>query len=216
MKRNPDKQDEEKVREDMKKRQAEDDEKVEQLDHLHGRGTEEFVRNDVWELVPLPDGVNVVGTKWIFKNKTDDAGIVRNKSRLVAQDGCEECFLEWHSTRGSICSQPKGFEDPTHPEYVYKLKKALYGLKQAPRAWYEHLTKFLIDTGYVRGTVDKTCSHLRRKNEMMMVQIYVDDIIFGGTSEKLVENFVKSMTKGVQDEHGGRIEVLSWTSSKSD
>ncbi|CAA7039092.1 unnamed protein product [Microthlaspi erraticum] len=57
---------------------------------------------------------------------------------------------------------------------------------------------------------------LEKENEMMMVQIYVDDIIFGGTSEKLVQNFREEYDKGVQDEHGGRIEVLSWTSSKSD
>ncbi|CAM8989633.1 unnamed protein product [Rhodiola kirilowii] len=52
-------------------------------------------------------------------------------------------------------AQPKGFEDPHHPEYVYHLKKALYGLKQAPRAWYERLTEFPVTHGYVRGGVDK-------------------------------------------------------------
>ncbi|CAA7051603.1 unnamed protein product [Microthlaspi erraticum] len=196
---------------------------------------EEFVRNDVWELVPLPDGVNVVGTKWIFKNKTDDVGsVVRNKSRLVAQGysqvegvdfdetfapvarlesirlflgmacilnfkvhqmGKKSAFLNSILQEEVYVAQPKGFEDPTHPDYVYKLKKALYGLKQAPRAWYERLTKFLTDTGYIRGTVDKTLFILEKEDDMIMVQIYEDDIIFGGTSEKLVQNFVKSMTK---------------------
>ena len=51
--------------------------------------------------------------------------------------------------------QPEGFEDPQLPNYVYKLKKALYGLKQAPRAWYERITKFLLDNHFDRG-VDKT------------------------------------------------------------
>ncbi|KFK33801.1 hypothetical protein AALP_AA5G062200 [Arabis alpina] len=156
----------------------------------------QFVRNDVWELVPRPEGVNVVGTKWIFKNKIDANGVVvRNKARLVAQGysqiegvNFEETFApvaRLESIRfflGMTCilnfkvfqmdvksaflngflqeevyvEQPKGFEDPAHPEHVYKLKKALYGLKQAPRAWYERLTGFLVEQGYSRGSIDKT------------------------------------------------------------
>ncbi|CAA7043509.1 unnamed protein product [Microthlaspi erraticum] len=166
---------------------------------------EEFVRNDVWELVPLPDGVNVVGTKWIFKNKTDDAGsIVRNKSRLVAQGYSQVEGVDFDETFAPVARLESirlflGMACILNFKvYQMDVKSAfLNGILQeeAPRAWYEHLTKFLIDTGYVRGTVDKTLFTLEKKNEMMMVQIYVDDIIFGGTSEKLVENFVKSMTK---------------------
>ena len=81
------------------------------------------------------------------------------------------------------------------PEYVFKLNKALYGLKQEPRAWYKRLTNFLVDKGYIRGSVDKTLFVLMNKTRMLVVQIYVDDIIFGGTSKQLVDGFTRDMTK---------------------
>ncbi|XP_019086350.1 PREDICTED: uncharacterized protein LOC109126901 [Camelina sativa] len=91
--------------------------------------------------------------------------------------------------------QPKGFEDPKFPNHVYKLKKALYGLKQAPRAWYERLTVFLLENGFKRGSVDKTLFIYEEGSNILIVQIYVDDIVFGSTNPKLVKTFVKGMTK---------------------
>ena len=75
------------------------------------------------------------------------------------------------------------------------MKKALYGLKQAPRAWYERLTSFFINKGYVRGSVDKTLFVLNDAAGILVVQIYVDDIIFGRTSKVLVEAFTDDMTR---------------------
>ena len=75
--------------------------------------------------------------------------------------------------------QPKGFEDPKHPDHVYKLKKALYGLKQAPRAWYERLTTFLLEFGLTRGGADKTLFIKKEFKNIFIAQIYVDDIVFG-------------------------------------
>ncbi|XP_075515526.1 uncharacterized protein LOC142550172 [Primulina tabacum] len=164
------------------------------IDAMHEE-LEQFVRNDVWDLVPRPDNVNVIGTKWIFKNKTDESGIVvRNKARLVAQgytqiEGIDfdetfapvariesvrlllaiachmdiklyqmdvkSAFLNGILNEEAYVSQPKGFEDPNHPNHVYKLKKALYGLKQAPRAWYGRLTEYLLDLGFKRGKYAK-------------------------------------------------------------
>jgi hypothetical protein len=76
---------------------------------------------------------------------------------------------------------------------VYKLLKALYGLKHAPRAWYARLTTFLLEHGYVMGSVDKTLFTLKYDIDFLLVQIYVDDIIFGGSSHTLVFTFQEMM-----------------------
>ena len=160
----------------------------------------------------------MVGTKWIFKNKTDEEGnVTRNRARLVAQgysqvEGIDidetfapvarlesirlllgiscllkiklfqmdvkSAFLNGVIQEEVFVSQPKGFEDSNFPDHVYKLKKALYGLKQAPRAWYERLTLFLIEKGFKRGSVDKTLFILVDEKDILIVQIYVDDIVF--------------------------------------
>jgi hypothetical protein len=74
-------------------------------------------------------------------------------------------------------------------QIVYKLSKALYGLKQAPWAWYARLKMFLLEHGYVMGSVDKTLFTLNHGTDFLLVQIYVDDIIFGGSSHTLVSRF---------------------------
>ena len=89
--------------------------------------------------------------------------------------------------------QPLGFEDPEFPYFVYKLLKALYGLKQAPRAWYDTLSDFLLKHGFTRGTIDKTLFYKKHGEDMILVQIYVDDIIFGSTNEKLCQRFSRLM-----------------------
>ncbi|KAG7559351.1 Zinc finger PMZ-type [Arabidopsis thaliana x Arabidopsis arenosa] len=113
----------------------------------------------------------------------------------VHQMDVKSAFLNGILQEEVYVEQPKGFEDMMKPEYVFKLKKALYGLKQAPRAWYERLTNFLLEKGYNRGSIDKTLFILEENKEIMMVQIYVDDIIFGSTSQKLVDQFIENMTR---------------------
>jgi hypothetical protein len=76
---------------------------------------------------------------------------------------------------------------------VYKLLKALYGLKKAPRAWYTRLKTFLLEHGYVIESVDKIIFTLKYDNDFLLVQIYVDDIIFGGSSHSLMSSFQKMM-----------------------
>nr|GEU85023.1 hypothetical protein [Tanacetum cinerariifolium] len=85
------------------------------------------------------------------------------------------------------------FEDPDHPDKVYKVVKALYGLYQAPRAWYETLANYLLANGFQRGKIDQTLFIKRQKRDILLVQIYVDDIIFGATNKDLCKSFEKLM-----------------------
>ncbi|GJS16798.1 putative ribonuclease H-like domain-containing protein [Tanacetum coccineum] len=190
---------------------------------------QQFVHQEVWKLVPLPEGKTAIGTKWILKNKRDARGIVvRNKARLVAQGHRQEegidydevfapvarieairLFLAFASYMGFMVyqmdvksaflygeideevyvTQPKGFEDPFHPKHVYRVVKALYGLHQAPRAWYARLSTFLLKHNYRRGSIDKTLFIKKNSRDIILVQVYVDDIIFGSTNKAWCDEF---------------------------
>ncbi|KAD6454944.1 hypothetical protein E3N88_09650 [Mikania micrantha] len=91
-----------------------------------------------------------------------------------------------------VC-QPPGFEDPKFPNHVCRLDKALYGLHQAPRKWYETLSSFLLANHFKRGTIYKTLFFKKSNQHIMLVQIYVDDIIFGSTHESLCKDFESLM-----------------------
>ncbi|GKC91389.1 putative ribonuclease H-like domain-containing protein, partial [Tanacetum coccineum] len=91
-----------------------------------------------------------------------------------------------------VC-QPPGFEDPDHLDKVYKVVKALYGLHQAPRAWYDTLATYLLSNGFQRGQIDQTLFIKSQKGHILLVQIYVDDIIFGSTKKELCDEFEKLM-----------------------
>nr|GEU82694.1 hypothetical protein [Tanacetum cinerariifolium] len=167
----------------------------------------EFERLEVWELVPRPDKVMVITLKWIYKVKLDElGGILKNKARLVAQGYCQEegidfeesfapvarleaiwifltyaahtimvvyqmdvktVFLNGNIREAVYVNQPDWFVDQDNPNHVYKLKKALYGLKQASRAW--------------------------NGNNLLLVQIYVDDIIFVASTLELCDLFANLM-----------------------
>ena len=105
----------------------------------------------------------------------------------------KSAFLNGYILEEVYVEQPPGFLDQTMPNHVFKLNKALYGLKQAPRAWYDRLSKFLIENNFARGNVDKTLFIQRSKEDLLIVQIYVDDIIFGSTNEALCKDFTNLM-----------------------
>ncbi|GJX33335.1 putative ribonuclease H-like domain-containing protein [Tanacetum coccineum] len=182
----------------------------------------QFKLQEVWTLVDLPNRKRVIGTKWVFGNKKDERGIViKNKSRLVAQGYTQEegidydevfapvarieairLFLAYASFKDFVVyqmdvksaflygkikeevyvCQPPGFEDPDFLDRVYKVEKALYGLHQAPRAWY--------------------------KGDILLVQVYVDDIIFGLTKKELCIAFEKLMNEKFQISSMGELTFL--------
>ncbi|GJW56611.1 putative ribonuclease H-like domain-containing protein [Tanacetum coccineum] len=192
-----------------------------------------FKIQKVWTLVDLPSGKKAIGTKWVYRNKKDERGIVvRNKARLVAQWYKQEEGIYYDEVFASVARveairlflafasfmnfpmyqmdvksaflygtikeevyvcQPPGFVDLEFLEKVYKMEKALYGLHQAPRAWYETLFTYLLDNGFHRGQIDKTLFIKRLKGDILLVQVYVDDIIFGSTKKSLCDEFEQIM-----------------------
>ncbi|GJZ14263.1 putative ribonuclease H-like domain-containing protein [Tanacetum coccineum] len=158
----------------------------------------------VWTLSGLPYGKKAIGTKWVYRNKKDERGIVvRNKAKLVAQGYKQEECIDYDEVFAPVARieairQPLGFVDPEFPEKVYKVEKALYGLHQAPRAWYETLSTYLLDNGFYRGQIDKTLFIKRVKDDILLVQVYVDDIIFGSTKKSLCTDFKQIMHKRFQ------------------
>ncbi|GJU79888.1 putative ribonuclease H-like domain-containing protein [Tanacetum coccineum] len=149
----------------------------------------QFRLQQVWILVDLPHGAKVIGTKWVYRNKRDERGVVvRNKARLVNKANWPKgtrrkrvltmmrfllLWQEWKLSDEEVyVSQPPGFVDPDHPKKVYKVVKALYGLHQAPRAW--------------------------DKKDIMLVQVYVDDIIFGSTKKSWCDEFEALMKSRFQ------------------
>jgi len=89
--------------------------------------------------------------------------------------------------------QPPGFENNKFPNHVFKLNEALYDLKQAPRAWYKCLSKFLLENDFRRGKVDNTLFLKSKGKHLLIVQVYIDDIIFGATPNDLCDEFSKMM-----------------------
>ncbi|GKB37684.1 retrovirus-related pol polyprotein from transposon TNT 1-94 [Tanacetum coccineum] len=105
----------------------------------------------------------------------------------------KSAFLNGFINEEVYVAQPSGFIDFEKPNHVYKLKKALYGLKQAPKAWYDRLKAFLIKHEYKMEMVDNTLFTKKKSSNIIIVQIYVDDIIFGSTCQDMCDEFAKIM-----------------------
>ncbi|GJY90588.1 retrovirus-related pol polyprotein from transposon TNT 1-94 [Tanacetum coccineum] len=117
-----------------------------------------------------------------------------HKNMIIYQMDVKMAFLNGELKEEFYISQPEGFVDQDNPSHVYKLKKALYGLKQAPRAWYDMLSSFLISQQFSKGAVDPTLFTRHAGNDILLVQIYVDDIIFASTNTAMCDEFANQMT----------------------
>ena len=111
----------------------------------------------------------------------------------LSQMDVKNVFLNGFLNKEVYVSQPPSFVHHLYPNHVFKLNKSLYGLKQAPRQWYKRLSNFLLSKGYARGVVDKTLFIRKRESDVILVQLYVDDIIFGSTNNSMCEDFVVTM-----------------------
>nr|GEV98090.1 putative ribonuclease H-like domain-containing protein [Tanacetum cinerariifolium] len=114
---------------------------------------------------------------------------------LVYQMDVKSAFLYGRIEEEVYVTQPKGFMDPQHLKKVYKVVKTQYGLHQAPRAWYATLSTFLLKHDYKRGTIDKTLFLKKNNHHIILVQVYVDDIIFGSTKKEWCDEF-EALMKG--------------------
>ncbi|GJT25779.1 retrovirus-related pol polyprotein from transposon TNT 1-94 [Tanacetum coccineum] len=120
------------------------------------------------------------------------------KNMIIYQMDVKTAFLNGDLQEEVFVSQPEGFEDQENPTHVYRLKKALYGLKQAPRAWYDILSKFLLANNFFKGAVDPTLFTRNSGKHILLVQIYVDDIIFASTDHNACHIFSKEMNSKFQ------------------
>ncbi|GJZ41098.1 putative ribonuclease H-like domain-containing protein, partial [Tanacetum coccineum] len=127
---------------------------------------------------------------------------------LVYQMDVKSAFLYDTIEEEVYVHQPPGFADHAYPNKVYKVVKALYGLHQAPRAWYETLSSFLLKNGFRRGTIDKTFFIKKNKSDIMLVQVYMDDIIFGSTKKSMCTEFEEVMHKRFQMSSMGELSFF--------
>nr|GEY22558.1 retrovirus-related Pol polyprotein from transposon TNT 1-94 [Tanacetum cinerariifolium] len=161
----------------------------------------EFEWLELWELVPRPDKV-------MTRSYSDFSRICRSQEHGSLSDGCENRVLNVNLREEVYVSQPDGFVDQDNPNHVYKLKKALYGLKQAPRAWYDMLSLFLISQDFSKGPVDLKLFIRRNNNDLLLVQIYVDDIIFAASTPELCDLFANLMCSKFKMSMMGKISFF--------
>jgi hypothetical protein len=164
----------------FKKKHGEDSEVVRNKAHLVAQGYSQVEGQDFGKTFALVACLEVIKILLAFAT---------SKGFKLYQMDVKSVFLNGVIQEEVFVKQPPGFENPKYPSRVYKFLKALYGLKQASRAWYARLKSFLLEYGYVMGSVDKTLFTLEHADDFLLVQIYVDDIIFGGSSHSPMSSF---------------------------
>nr|GEV87923.1 hypothetical protein [Tanacetum cinerariifolium] len=189
----------------------------------------QFKMQKVWVLVDLPHGKRAIGHTQEEGVDYEEAfgPVARIKAIrlflayasfmgfMVYQIDVKSAFLYGTIKKEVYVCQPPGFEDPDYPNKVYEVVKALYGLHQAPKAWYETLANYLLENGFQRGKIDQTLFIKRQKGDILLVQIYVDDIIFGSTNKDLCNNFKKLIKDKFQMSLMGELTFFGSTNRKS-
>ncbi|GJX63626.1 retrovirus-related pol polyprotein from transposon TNT 1-94 [Tanacetum coccineum] len=133
---------------------------------------------------------------------------VAHKNITIFQMDVKMTFLNGPLKEEVYVSQPEGFIDLEFPDHVYRLKKALYGLKQAPRAWYDKLSSFLIEHRVTKGIIDPTLFTRRHGEDILLVQVYVDDIIFGSTNPEFSKCFANLMNNNFEMSMMGELKFF--------
>jgi hypothetical protein len=173
----------------FKNKQGENGEVVRNKVCLVAQGYSQVEGQDFGETIALVAHLEAIGILLAFAT---------SKGFKLYQMDMKSVFLNGVIQEEVFAKQPPGFENPKFPNRVYELSNALYGLKQALRAWYARLKYFLLEHGYVMRSIDKTLFTIKHGNDFLLVQIYVDDIIFGGSSHSLVPSFQVMMENEFQ------------------
>ncbi|KAK1641706.1 hypothetical protein QYE76_059511 [Lolium multiflorum] len=151
-----------------------------------------------WILVPRPAGVNIVGSKWIFKTKQrPDGSVDKYKARLDARGFTQRHCIDYGDNFSPVvkpATQPPGFEDARYPSYVCKLQRSLYGLKQSPRAWYARLSALVATLGFVASKADTSLFTFTHQDVQVYMLVYVDDVVIAGSTTSVVDCLVRSLS----------------------
>jgi hypothetical protein len=116
-----------------------------------------------------------------------------SKNIKVYQMDVKSTFLNGDLEEEVYIEQPEGFQLSEKENYVCRLKKALYGLKQAPRAWYSRLDRYLQQQGFKKGNADNNLYIKVNQDSILIIEVYVDDIIFGSDDDRMSQKFSKDM-----------------------
>nr|GEZ86588.1 hypothetical protein [Tanacetum cinerariifolium] len=155
----------------------------------------QFKIQNVWVLVDYPSGEEGIYYKEVFAPVARIEAIrlflayASYMGFTVYQMDVKSAFLYETIDEEVYVMQPTGFQDLEFPHRVYKVEKAMYGLHQAHRAWYGTLSKYLLDNRFQRGTIDQTLFIRKHKGEFFLIQVYVNDIIFGSSNPKMCREF---------------------------
>nr|GFC27190.1 hypothetical protein [Tanacetum cinerariifolium] len=138
----------------------------------------QFKRLDIWVLVPAPDNISPLTLKWIFKNKHDEEQtVIRNKSHLVVRGYRQEEGIDFEESFAPVARM-----EAIRILLAYAAHKSFTVFQMdAPRAWYDELSTFLLQNHFIKGTIDPTLFIRRFHDYILVVQVYVDDIIFGSS-----------------------------------